>query len=522
MRTCFAIAHNKEIPINTLLNDIPRTAPDRVALTDESRTITYGTLQATVREEAQWLAATGGQRFGILAANGVGWAIADLALHDARRVNVPLPGYFSASQLMHVMADADLDAVVTDQPHAVRSLASGFHVHAVSERTGLTLLRKSGRDNRPAPLPDGTVKVTYTSGSTAEPKGVCLSAAAIEQVARSLADAVAPLHVMSHLCLMPLPTLLENVAGVYASLLSGATCVVPSARTTGMSYGQLNASLLLRSINEANCESLILVPELLTLLVASAESGWRITAPLKFIAVGGATVSPQLLQRAQAIGLPVYEGYGLTECASVVCLNAPGARRAGSVGRPLPHVRIRRDDDGQLHVSGALMSGYLGQRNSAPPSEYATGDLGEIDGDGFVYVRGRLRNLFITSLGRNVSPEWVERELTQGAAIRYAIVTGEARPYAVALICPSGPAVTEVAIAAAVARANERLPDYARIGNWARMPEMPSLQNGGLTSNGRLRREEILKRSGELVDSLYPASPPLAAPLIQSVGELSL
>ena len=81
---------------------------------------------------------------------------------------------------------------------------------------------------------------------------------------------------------------------------------------------------------------------------------------LKFVAVGGASVAVELLERAAAVGLPVYEGYGLSECASVVCLNTPAARRPGSVGRPLPHARVRVDADGQLMVSGVTMRGYLG------------------------------------------------------------------------------------------------------------------------------------------------------------------
>ena len=168
---------------------------------------------------------------------------------------------------------------------------------------------------------------------------------------------------------------------------------------------------LLGCVTTARPDSLILVPELLRLLVAAAERGWPAPSSLRFVAVGGASVAVELLERAAAVGLPVFEGYGLSECASVVCLNTPESRRPGSVGRPLPHARVRVGDGGQLMVSGVTMRGYLGDRRARRASEWATGDLGEIDADGYVYVRGRLGNMYITSFGRNVAPEWVEREI---------------------------------------------------------------------------------------------------------------
>ena len=127
---------------------------------------------------------------------------------------------------------------------------------------------------------------------------------------------------------------------------------------------------------------------------------------------------------ARVAGLPAYEGYGLSECASVVALNAPGAVREGSVGRVLPHATLRIDEAGEIHVRGATMLGYLGEEG-ASPEEVATGDLGFINDDGYLYVQGRRKNLLITSLGRNVSPEWVERELLAHTSIGQAVVFGD-------------------------------------------------------------------------------------------------
>jgi long-subunit acyl-CoA synthetase (AMP-forming) len=267
-----------------------------------------------------------------------------------------------------------------------------------------------------------------------------------------------------------------------------------------MSYGALDPQRLLRSITLHRPESLVLVPELLRLIVRAAQAGYVLPDSLKFIAVGGAPVAPSLLEEAAALRLPVFEGYGLSECGSVVCLNTPNARRMGSVGRALPHVSLSVDDGGQLRVSGWVMSGYLGDTLDEGPQEIATGDLAEIDAEGFVYIRGRLRNLFITSFGRNVSPEWIERELAHEPAIRHALAIGEGRPDVRALVCPAKPELEQAAIVHAVERANERLPDYARVRHVVRMPEAPTLSNGLLTANGRLRRERVLEKFGPLLE----------------------
>ncbi len=479
---------------------------DRTALRDGARTISYGELPAMVRAEGSWLSLSGARRFALLADNGCAWAVTDLALADRALLHVPLPGYFTAGQMAHVLNDAGIDAVITDQASTLETLGLGFAPAGISAQTGLALWRRTAPADA-SPIPAGTVKITYTSGSTAEPKGVCLSAALIESVAHSLANATTGLQLERHLCLLPLPTLLENVAGVYAALLSGATCEIPSLAETGMSYGGLQPGRLTAAIAARQPHSLILVPELLRVLVHAAAMGWKPPASLRFIAVGGALVSPELLARAASHGLPVFEGYGLSECGSVVCLNTPGSHRPGSVGRPLPHVQVRLDAEGQILVRSAGMLGYLGDpgrpgRDQAA-DEIATGDLGSIDADGFVQVRGRLKNLVITSLGRNIAPEWVERELQLEPEIATAVVVGEARPWLAALISPTVAGDTPARIEAAVDRANRRLPDYARVRAWALPAEPFTFANGSLTANGRPRRAQILREQEPLIRQLY-------------------
>jgi long-subunit acyl-CoA synthetase (AMP-forming) len=486
--------------IDCLLGDTPRRAPGRVALTDGTRSITYSQLGPLVRSEAALLRETGGLRFALLADNGCDWAVADLALHHLHRMQVPLPAYFTAAQMRHAIDDAGIDTLITDRRAEVLDRWPEFTVTGTLVSGGLSILQRAVDPAQRRAVPAGTTKVTYTSGSTADPKGVCLPGAALDRATRAMVHATAALGISRHLCLMPLPTLLENLAGIHAPLRSGATCVVPSSADTGMSYGALDPQRLLASIARHRPQSVVIVPELLRLLVRAAQAGHVLPDSLRFIAVGGAPVACSLLEEAAALKLPVFEGYGLSECGSVVCLNTPQASRLGSVGRPLSHVSVSVDGRGELRVSGWLMSGYLGESRPDGPQEIATGDLAEIDADGYVYIRGRLRNLFITSFGRNVSPEWIERELAHEPAIRHALAIGEGRPDVRALVCPAKPDLEQPAILHAVARANERLPDYARVRHVARMPEMPSLSNGLLTANGRLRRERVLERFGALLD----------------------
>ena len=151
------------------------------------------------------------------------------------------------------------------------------------------------------------------------------------------------------------------------------------------------------------------------------------------------------------------------------------------------------------------MSGYLGDTESQA-QEIATGDLGEIDADGFVYVRGRIKNMFITSMGRNVSPEWVESYLLRDSAIGQAIVFGEARPHASALISPASASINTARIERAIIAANNELPAYAQIRHWALLPQPLSFADGLLTANGRPRREAIAAHYRALIDSLYEAA----------------
>lgn len=471
--------------------------PDAIALRGVEVQLTYEELRAQVEAFSTTLSSAAPKVVGLLMDNGPAWVVADLATLALARPVIPLPAFFSQAQLEHALRAAGVDTLVCDQAERVEQWLSQAGIHILSEthrRVANQVLTVFQLAITPIHrMPEGTAKITFTSGTTAQPKGVCLAQSTMFAVAESLALATAAQEQDRHLCILPLSTLLENIAGVYVPLWVGAQVTVLPLAEVGLSGSSgFDVQAFMRTLYAQQPTTLILTPELLLALVSALESGMPPIGSLRFVAVGGASVSPQLLVRAQVVGLPVYEGYGLSECGSVVTLNTARAQQRGTVGKPLPHARVSLSEQGEVIVHGPSMLGYLGDSpNLAVSSQgVATGDLGTLDANGYLVITGRIKNIFITSFGRNVSPEWIERELTVQASIRQAAVFGEAMPFNTAVIVPS-PTATEPSIARAIEETNARLPDYARVGRWLIADQAFLPQNGLLTPNGRLRRSAI-------------------------------
>ena len=467
-------------------------SPDAIALSTPSATWTYAQLGEAVRHAATALFAFAplvrpGAPVAIQLANGPAWVILDLALIRLGWPSLPLPGFFTLAQRDHALADAGATLLIEAAEAGGQMVVAGAPIDVKPRRTAQV------------PLPTGTAKITYTSGSTGQPKGVCLSQAQMEMVAGSLVEAIGADYAGRHLPLLPLSILLENVAGLYTTLLAGGRYHVLPAAMLGLDNPfRPDLPALAGAIAAEEATSLIVVPELLrALLMVMTFSGARFPQ-LNLVAVGGAKVSSQLLSQADALGLPVYEGYGLSECASVVALNTPAARKAGAVGRPLSHLRVEIAPDGEIVVGPHPFLGYAG--GALNTGEVRTGDLGGLDADGFLRIEGRRSNTIITAFGRNVAPEWVESELLAQPEIRQAVVFGEAQAALGALIVPLLPDMDEAAIARAVARANQALPDYAQIKRWQiRAPFDPAA--GELTNNGRPRRAVLLSRHSDFIQA---------------------
>lgn len=484
--------------------------PQQLALIGLDTQISYAALQQQLTELMLLPQLNQAKVVGLAMDNGPAWAIFDLALLVITTPVVPLPLFFSKAQISHAMQDAALDLVITDQPQLFLSLFAAAGMSITSQQAMLLCGREfslfSIKPLKASALPAATIKVTYTSGTTGTPKGVCLSASAINQVAQSLLVATAASSQERHLSLLPLSTLLENIAGLYVPLLAGASCILPSMHETGLlGAAGLDANKMLSTLQHYQATSTILTPEILLGLVAVLEHAAISLPSLRFIAVGGASVSPRILARAAQLGLPVFEGYGLSECASVVAVNTLPDQKIGSVGKPLPHVQLKFASDGEIIVIGQSLLGYAGIVAPYVLSEWATGDIGFVDDDGYLYITGRKKNIFITSYGRNVAPEWVERELTAHSAIAQAAVFGEAEPFNVAVIVSRG-ALTAQTLAQAILTSNQQLPDYARVARWLVATEPFTSQNGLATSNGRIKRNEIYQRYQSQLQAFYEES----------------
>jgi long-chain acyl-CoA synthetase len=450
-----------------ILSAISKHKPYHVALIEGTRRITYGELDEAIEKKASLLPA--GAVVGIILDNGIDWAIWDLATIKAGAISIPLPAFFSADQAEHVMAAAGITHMIT---------AKGI------EETDIP---------RSSLIPEGTAKITFTSGTTGAPKGVCLSLAGMERTAQSLIDTLGTEKAKQHLCVLPLAILLENIAGLYCCLMAGGTCHLPSLTKIGMSNPFApDFAELTTYIKDNKIASAILVPELLRGLVAQMKSAPQNLSSLKFVAVGGSRVSADLITSARKLGLPVYEGYGLSECASVVSLNHPGHDSPGSAGAILPHINLVFEGD-EIVIRNPAFLGYLGQPHT---DTFKTGDLGTLTADGFLHISGRKKNILITSYGRNISPEWVESILLNQPEIMQAVVYGDAMPHLGALIVPSG---ITADIKSAIQNANQALPSYAQIKTIHPVaPFTPG--DGTLTGTGRPRRKFIFNMYQHLIN----------------------
>jgi long-chain acyl-CoA synthetase len=225
-----------------------------------------------------------GQAVGILADNSTAWLALDLACANLDIALVPLPAFFTDEQLKHAVQEAGISTLVTD--HGQRAQRLGFQLTPQDLNAPMLMLRKLQLDGS---TPPHIQKITFTSGTTGEPKGVCLTEAQQLAVAEGLRLATESLGIKCHLCLLPFSVLLENIAGVYAPMMAGADIVCPPLIETGLKgAASFDAQLCLDTIARYKAESIILLPQMLMALLQVSTPGDIRWQSLKFIAVGGA------------------------------------------------------------------------------------------------------------------------------------------------------------------------------------------------------------------------------------------
>jgi long-subunit acyl-CoA synthetase (AMP-forming) len=371
-----------------------RTRPDAVAFREGDTTLSWKELATRV---ARLTAALDSAPpvIGLGLPGGIDFVVADLAVTMSGRRLVPLPPFFSAEQLANILRDANVGAIIA-RDVALSDLAPG-----------LAIIDPDGDRNSAPGLPDyrgGAQRVIFTSGSSGRPKGVVHGDRQLAASLRALSEIVRATEADRHLSVLPLAQLLEQICGVFLPILAGAETTFSPASTSALFGGPIAA--LTEAMTRTRPTTSLLVPALLARWIADL-SARSLTAPdsLRFVAVGGAATPPAVLQAAAARGIPVFEGYGLSECCAVVAMNRPGDVTPGTAGRVLTPLKVTIEA-GEIVVDGpTVMEGYL---DGAPaPARWRTGDRGWFI-DGGLVVEGRTDALIVTREGRNISPEWVE------------------------------------------------------------------------------------------------------------------
>jgi len=246
---------------------------------------------------------------------------------------------------------------------------------------------------------------------------------------------------------------------------------------------------------------------------------------------GGGPLSRELAEFFWSVNVPLYQGYGLTETSPVVSANVPGANKVGTVGKPIANVRVRIAEDGEIFVQGpCVMKGYYLKPDEtraviSPDGWLATGDIGNLDADGYLSITDRKKDLFKTAAGKFVPPQPIENLLKSSLLISNAVLVGDKRKFIAALIVPNFPAVESAArqqghaagtheqmakdpwvhdlIGGEVARINGNLAQYETIKRFALLDHDFTFDGGQLTYTLKLKRRVIEERYARIIDGLY-------------------
>lgn len=444
-----------------LVDDPAAADPDHVvfALVDGTR-VTAARYRDDVDRAAARLVADGlaaGERVAVLALTSYAWAVADLAVLAAGGVVVPVYPTSSATQIRHILADSGAVAAFADTDEQCAALDAAGPCRTAARTLDRLLAPDPGPDGaavaelarrRAAVRAGDLATIVYTSGTTGDPKGCMIThrnlyVAAAGVVARQPAMFGADGTEAATVLALPL----SHVFG--RTLL--VACLVGGTRITPVpGFVEMLAAL-------PRCEPtfVTLVPYALEKIRKASSAGPATGSRLRHAICGGASLDPSTAAWFDDLGVTVYQAYGLTETATAVTVNAPDARRTGTVGRPVPGVRVGIAADGEILVAGRNVTPGYWRPDGANPAVAAdgwlhTGDLGELDDDGFLTVTGRRKEILVTSGGKNVAPSPLEDRVRLHPLVSAAMLVGDARPYVAALVTLDDAALTRAGLDRAV------------------------------------------------------------------------
>ncbi|MGH2451132.1 MAG: AMP-binding protein [Candidatus Limnocylindria bacterium] len=451
--------------MRTLVDILPASAArfgDKPALlikpTFRTRVWSYRDLGEAVPRIGRVLADAGiakGDRVLIWAVNRPEWALAFFGALQAGAVLVPLDVRSLADFASRVATRTRAVAVLASEQTAEAARGLGLPVHLIEE------LPERARSCEPLPPvalePHDLAEVVFTSGTTGDPKGAMLTHGNIlsNGLAATQIFPVGPRQRL--ISILPLSHMFEQLAGLIAVLLAGASVVYPTSR---------QPAVLVRTFREFKVSMVLITPAVVRALLSAIErkadaSGRRALferlhqlaarlpmplrpllffsvhrgfgGKLRYIVSGGAALDPAVGHRWQNMGVAMLQGYGTTECAPAVTFNRLGRQKMATVGTALPGVEVRVAEDGEVLVRGPnVFAGYWEdpEATSAVLRDgwYHTGDLGELDAEGFLTLRGRKKDLIVLADGQNVYPEDGEFTLTKDPRVKDATVLGLQRP----------------------------------------------------------------------------------------------
>ena len=419
--------------------------------------------------------------------------------------------------------------------------------------------------------PSDVATIIYTSGTTGAPKGVMLSHDNI----LSNVKAVLPLFGIgasdTSLSFLPLSHSFERVAGYYGMLYAGAsiayaesidtvaqnmvdvrpTVIFSVPRLYEKMYGRIMEAVRqgpalkrwlfarARALGERVVDrrlsgervgvGLGLAHALAGLLVfrqLRARTGGR----LRFFVSGGAPLSQAIARFFWAAGLPIFEGYGLTETSPVISANRPGSVRLGTVGKPIPGVEVRIAEDGEILCKGPnVMVGYyrMPEETAAAIVDgwFKTGDIGHLDEDGFLVITDRKKELIKTAGGKFIAPQPIESKLKQSRFVSHAVVVGNRRKYAAALIVPNFDELRDHVRRSGIGYADEEdlvgrpevrklydeivedvnrgLSHFETVKRYTLVPQEFSVESGELTPTMKVRRGLVEQRYANRIEEMY-------------------
>jgi long-chain acyl-CoA synthetase len=446
-----------------------------------------------------------GDRIGVLASNSLEWVLLDLAALRLGAVTAGFePGKFDPGAAL--LARYELAVLFTDRQ------AGGQGIRPIG---GVTRLIEAADPASPLPPvrygPADITTIKFTSGSTGEPKGLAATAGSIDGSISAVQDMFQHGEGDNVFVFLPL-SLLQQRYWIYSALCFGHDVTVSTYEAAFAALRRAAPTVVMgvpafyetakRHIERAARGATSGEP-----LRAAAEGlfGDRI----RYLWTGSAPARPSMLRFFAQAGLPIYEGYGLNETC-IVSKNYPGAHREGSVGQVLPGKKVLLDQDGVISVHSdhpvSLRYEYAAagesERVFGPDGTVRTGDLGYIDDDGFLFIRGRADDVIVLDNGKKVIVRPLEDYLKASPAIEECAVFCPTQTHLVAVVSPASQPPDTEAITARLASANATFSQDEQIKDVIIATERFSIANGMLTSQFKPSRQRILQTYRTSIDAV--------------------